>query len=204
MSSRGVFVFCLVSFQCLLCSPLCLFLFLFACLSLSVCRYCFLHALSSVPSLSHLSSSLLSLLTCPSSPRQCVGVLSLWYAVMYPVVFSSDFLMCWVNKTDTRAVRSRGKPRKQANEMTGHRCLTQRGASFWSCDYVGVFYCCSWKIQQMPTGVWLLRSNFSFLRSVKTVVAYTASLKHPLKGHNSHRRFLLTCKLNGNIFKDEL
>lgn len=24
--------------------------------------------------------------------------------------------------------------------------------SFWSCDYVGVFYCCCWKIQQMPTG----------------------------------------------------
>ena len=72
------------------CSLLCLFPFLLACLSPSVCQYCFLDAFSSVfPSLSHLSSSLFSLLTCSSSPHQCVCV----FKLLFPMYSLS--VCCW-------------------------------------------------------------------------------------------------------------
>ena len=60
----------------LLCSPLCLLLSFLACLSPSVCQYCFLHAFSSVAFPHYLTCPPPSSLpTCFPFPPQCVRVL---------------------------------------------------------------------------------------------------------------------------------
>ena len=105
-----VCVLCLVSYV-LKCSPLlvslhgsplcyflyvlCIFLFLLACLSPSVCQYCFLHTFSIVSFPHYLTCPPPSSLpTCSSFPHQCVCVFKPWFP-MYSLSVRCLFCFPW-------------------------------------------------------------------------------------------------------------